>query len=88
MWNAHGFSLQRAIDEGLRINADQVLQKELIPTSVSTAGRSWQLEQLIFPMADEIRSDSQPQPLRVLYGQTTIPGLASRLHDSTRCVYC
>jgi uncharacterized protein YyaL (SSP411 family) len=78
-----GFTLQLAIDEGWHINADQVLQKELIPTSVSTAGRGWHLDQLVFPQAEEIRFDFQAQPLRVLHGQTTILGLASRRGDST-----
>ncbi len=66
MWNVTCDNTRGCnIDEGWHINADQVLQKELIPTSVSTTGRGWQLDQLIFPMADEIRSDFQPQPLRM-----------------------
>ena len=77
------FTLQLAIDAGWHINADQVLQKELIPISASTADQGWQLDQLVFPRADEIRLDFQPQPLRVLQGQTSISGQASKVGDST-----
>ncbi len=78
-----GFTLHLAIDEGWHINADQLLQKELIPTSLSTADRGWQLDAVDFLPADELQFDFLPQPLRVLHGQTTIPGLASRVGEHT-----
>ena len=77
------FTLKLAIDDGWHVNADQVLQKELIPTSVSTADQAWQLDEMVFPQADEIPLDFQPQPLWVLQGQTSIPGRASRVGDNT-----
>ena len=48
---------------------------------MSTAGQGWQLDQLVFPRADEIRLDFQPQPLRVLQGQPSISGQASKVGD-------
>jgi hypothetical protein len=72
------FILQLAIDEDWHINADQVLQKELIPTSVSAANRGWRLAQLVFPEADEVRLDFQTMPLRVFQGQAAFVGLVSR----------
>ena len=77
------FFLQLAIDEGWHINADQVLQKELIQTRVKAADPGWNLDKLVFPQADEIRFDFQPQPLRVLHGLTTIRGLTDRPENST-----
>jgi uncharacterized protein YyaL (SSP411 family) len=73
------FTLQLAIDDGWHVNADQVLQKELIPTSVSTADQAWHLDELVFPQADEILLDFQTQRLRVLQDQTSISGRVSKV---------
>ncbi len=77
------FTLQLAIDEGWHINADKVLQKELIPTRVSAADRGWRVDQLVFPEADEVRLDFQTMPLLVLQGQATIAGRVRRPRDSS-----
>jgi len=76
------FNLQVSIDEGWHINADQVLQEELIPTQVSAANKGWQLEQLVFPPAQEVRLGFQAETLRVLQGEIIITALSTPPDDS------
>ncbi len=76
------FTLQLTIGQGWHINADKILQKELIPTTVSVADHNWRVDELAFPKADEVRLDFQTMPLRGLQGQAPIAGQVSRPGDS------
>tara|TARA_R110001599_G_scaffold337686_1_gene556215 strand:+ start:33443 stop:35833 length:2391 start_codon:yes stop_codon:yes gene_type:complete len=77
------FTLQLSIDPDWHINANQVLQEALIPTQVSVANLDWQLDQLVFPPAVEIRLDFQDEPLRVLQGQVSARGQVSQRGSGT-----
>ncbi len=71
------FSLQLSMDQGWHINADEVLQSELIATQVATADEGWHLEQLYYPPAQEVSLSFQSEPLRIWQGEVTVSGVVA-----------
>ncbi len=75
------FELRISIDEGWHINANEVLQQELIPTQIALSTEG-QIEAIRYPSPHSVALSFQPTPLLVYKNEIIISGRIKPLENS------